>query len=134
MVCICDFNFKPISQKNESQNIYLSLLILGNNENIKININTKKLSIILEISEFQKSKIEIYLTNMKDNKYFLLFNFDNPILIESFNKNQIKIEIDKIIENYHLNSTYILGKKWQFKIFNWKWIQKKFIFNRNYNS
>ena len=111
MVCICDFNFKPISQKNESQNIYLSLLILGNNENIKTNINTKKLSIILEISEFQKSRIEINLTNIKDNKYFLLFNFDNPILIESFNKNQIKIEIDKIIENYHLNSTYILGKK-----------------------
>ena len=59
--------------------------------------------------------MEIYLTNMKDNKYFLLFNFDKPILIEYFNKNQIKIEIDKIIENYHLNSTYILGKKWQLK-------------------
>ena len=51
MGCICDSNSKSIPQKNESQNIYVSLLILGNNENIKTNINTKNLSIIPEISE-----------------------------------------------------------------------------------
>ena len=81
-----------------SNNINISILAWDNDNNAESNLSSKNLPLIFELSEDEyknnNNKISNILNNIRNNKYFLLFNFKTQS-IKSFNSNKIKKEIEK---------------------------------------
>ena len=91
-----------------SNNINISILAWDNDNNAESNLSSKNLPLIFELSEDEyknnNSKISNILNNIRNNKYFLLFNFKTQS-IKSFNSNKIKKEIEK--QTKYLKKKYI---------------------------
>lgn len=98
-----------IPQNNQDSNkINISILAWDNDNNAENNLSSKNLPLIFELSEDEyknnNNKISNILNNIKNNKYFLLFNFKTQS-IKSFNSNKIKKEIEDQIK--YLKKIYI---------------------------
>ena len=98
-----------VSQNSQvSNNINISILAWDNDNNAESNLSSRKLPLIFELSEDEyknnNNKISNILNNIKNNKYFLLFNFKTQS-IKSFNSNKIKKEIEAQIK--YLKKIYI---------------------------